>query len=502
MLFAERSGPLPWGAHERAPTGQERARTGQPGPSHSGPNLAPDDGVDRIAALLEQRTGLRFDTARRPQLERAAAAWLDEFGPAPAAFAEVSAPGSPAWRRLVSLVTVGETYFFRHAEQLEAFRELALTPLVQSRQDRSGPSLRVWSAGCSTGEEAYTLAILVAEALRDPLRWDVRVVGTDIDEAALEHARRGTYGRWSFRVPGEYQARWFVPTGGGRRVHTALSALVSFEAHNLADARVPLPAALTGSADAIVCRNVTIYMGQETVRGIVDRLFEALAPGGWLLVGPVEPSPDLYRRFVAHQRDGFTLYQRPLDGAPSIAAEAPAQPAASEPARTATMRPPAPWGRPYESRPPAVAAVRLATAAVPSVRLATVAGAGDLLLQARRLADTGDLAAAEQACHRALALDRRAAGGYALLAAVADAREDLDGACDALGRAIYLRPDDPLLQFRLGLLEWRRGRTSRARARLRAAEALLDGRPDAMLLDEGEGLTVGRVRSAIVTLEA
>ena len=123
-----------------------------------------------------------------------------------------------------------------------------------------------------------------------------------------------------------------------------------------------------------------------------------------------------------------------------------------------------------------------------------------LLDEARALADAGHLDEALVRCRLALARDRRLVGGYGLLATLAEARGDLEGACHALGRAAYLDPGDPLTQFRFGLLEWRRGRTVKARGRLRAASALLDGLPDERLLDGPEGLTVGRVRSVVTTL--
>lgn len=449
--------------------------------------------LDRIASVLEAHTGLAFPPTRHHLLARAVASCAGEYGLDPWRDVDrLTEPGSPVWRRLVAHARVGETYFFRHAEQLEAFRHLVLAPLVRARQTEARPRVRLWSAGCATGEEAYSLAMLVVESLPDSARWDVRVVGTDIDPAALERARAGTYGRWSFRVDGPYRDRWFEHVSGGERVRDALRERVAFEEHNLANPAALLPLSLDGPVDAVVCRNVTIYMGPAAVRTVVDRLYDALAPGGWLLVGPVEPSPEVYARFVAYQRDGFTIYQRPV----TKAAEGPvAARVASPPTDNGVVRP-------AHARPASLGRLLVAgspgrVGAVPVMRPVSEA----LLREARVLADRGDLGEAERRCRRALGLDPRVTGGYALLAAIADGRDDLDGACHALGRAIYLRREDPVPYFQLGLLEWRRGRTPQAHARLRTALRLLDGRPDEDRLDGASGLTVGRVRSVIAGME-
>ncbi len=455
-------------------------------------HLSPADGafVDEVGALLEARTGLVFPDSRRALLDRAVAMWLDAagLGPGAATLDILARPGGADWHRLVTFATVGETYFFRHREQLDAFRRIALSSLVEARRGLEAPVLRAWSAGCSSGEEAYSLAILLEEALPDRVRWQVRVVGTDIDVEALERARTGVYGRWAFRAGGDERARWFRPVPGGERIEPRIQDMVAFEQHNVVDPRSPRPVALGGPADVVVCRNVTIYMSPEATRSVVARLYDALAPGGWLLVGPVEPSAETYERFVTHHIDGITLYQRPFDERPRhLPHFAGADTTSRHPVRS-VVAPPAVV--PRVARPLPVNPAPRVALADPRV----------LLDEARALADAGHLDEALARCRSALARDRRLPLGYALLATIAEARGDLEGACHALGRAGYLEPGDPLTQFRLGLLEWRRGRTAQARVRLRAALTLLNGRPDAWLLDGRDGPTAGRVRSVATTL--
>jgi chemotaxis protein methyltransferase CheR len=447
----------------------------------------PPDGafVDQVATLIGSRTGLAFPDSRRGLLERAVSIWLDDMGPSTgtAALVALGQPDGAAWQRLVSLATIGETYFFRHREQLDAFRRVALPVLVEARRSLEPPVLRAWSAGCSSGEEAYSLAMLLEEALPDRARWQVRVVGTDIDGEALDRARTGVYGRWAFRAGGDERARWFRPVPGGERIEARIRDLVAFERHNLVDPGTPPPIALGGPADLVVCRNVTIYMSPEATRSVAARLYEALAPGGWLLVGPVEPSSETFQRFVSHHVDGITLYQRPSDERSRDRSRPAGAIATSRPVAPPAVAPPVAPTRPRDPAP------RVAIADPPT-----------LLGEARALADAGRLDEALARCQSALARDPRLPLGYALLATIAEARDDLEGACHALGRAAYLEPGDPLTQFRLGLLEWRRGRTVKARLRLRAAMSLLAGRPDTWLLDGHDGLTAGRARSVATTL--
>ncbi len=463
-----------------------RARGGRA----AGPSPVDAAFADRVGSLLESRTGLVFPDGRRTLLERAVATWLDATGSSPGAVALglLAEPDGAAWEKLVTLVTVGETYFFRHREQFDAFRRVALPSLVDARRGLERPAVRAWSAGCSSGEEAYSLAMLLEEALPDRARWQVRVVGTDIDAEALERARAGVYGRWAFRASGDERARWFNPVPGGEQIDGRIRDLVAFERHNLADPRATSPAALGGPADVVVCRNVTIYMSPDATRSVVARLYDALAPGGWLLVGPVEPSTETYHRFVPHHVDGITLYQRPLDERPRHV-----------PRPVATRMTSAPVAPPVVA-PPLVAPSVAGPRPVDPAPRATVVDPRTLLDEARALADAGRLDDALARCRLALARDRRLVGGYVLLATIAEARGDLEGACHALGRAGYLEPGDPVTQFRLGLLEWRRGRTTKARGRLRAALTLLDGLPDERLLDGPDGLTVARVRTVATTL--
>ncbi len=180
-------------------------------------------------------------------------------------------------------VTTHETYFFREEYQLRAFRDEILPELYRARQ--SIKRLALWSAGCSTGEEPYTLAMLLLEA-GIPQGWDVRIFGSDLSRRVIGHARRGVYGPMSFRAcPDRYKRLFFVPDGEGSAVSSDVRALCHFGQLNLVDAaRV----ALIGRLDVIFCRNVLIYLDPSARRTVVDQFYRRLSPAGYLLLGHSE----------------------------------------------------------------------------------------------------------------------------------------------------------------------------------------------------------------------
>lgn len=462
-----------------------------------------ESNLRRAAERLTRETGLTFPESRHASLRRALAtvaseakitdidALLDELDRQPR-FLE----------QLISLVTIGETYFFRHPDQLDVVSRQILPALIAEGTDDGRAVISVWCAGCSTGEEAYSLAILVNEALGSRPGWEFRVTATDIDREALQRARTASYGRWSFRAELGERAGWFEEDGARRRVLSSLVDHVTFGADNLSLDDAGLPPGLGGPPDLIVCRNVTMYLSDEARRRVAARFLRTLAPGGWLVVAPVELSSSVYSAFDTVVLDGLTFYRRPpLRGSDRVAADAGAtrqgavvqggsvslSHGSGRDARIATpdgraardRRSPSPSE--HRSRP------RPARSPAPDPT--------DRLVAARLLADQGLLTEARRESELAAREGPHGRRGYLLLASIADAQDDLAAAAAALRRAVYLDRADATAQFRLGLLEWRIGRKRQARARLTTALALVADRAEDETLDEGSDLTVGRLRS-------
>lgn len=218
---------------------------------------------------------------------------------------------------IVERVTTNETYFFREMYQLEALRD-ELLPLIHARclEQRNanhgagrGKRLTIWSAGCATGEEAYTIAILVLESNLFP-DWDVRVFGNDISRRVLQIARRGAYGRSSFRATDErYLRRYFREIDGKYQVRDEVKALVSFGQVNLMDDDM---LSIVGDVDVILCRNVLIYFDAEARKRAIAAFHRKLVPGGHLLLGHSESLINLSTAYELVHLKSAMVYRKPL----------------------------------------------------------------------------------------------------------------------------------------------------------------------------------------------
>lgn len=208
--------------------------------------------------------------------------------------------------RAIDLITTNETYLFREPTQLRAFANEVLPKLREQAAARR--RLVIWSAGCSTGEEAYTLAIqIVRSGLFED--WDVRVFGSDISRRVLQVARRGVYGPHSFRaMPLEYREH-FVQTADGLAVESRIRTLCQFGHFNLLDAD---RAAIVGRVDAIFCRNVLIYFSDSARRRVIQSFYERLHPGGYLMLGHSESLLNASTAFELAHLTGDLAYRKPL----------------------------------------------------------------------------------------------------------------------------------------------------------------------------------------------
>jgi chemotaxis protein methyltransferase CheR len=214
---------------------------------------------------------------------------------------------------VIDLLTTNETYFFREDFQLKSFTQEIL-PEIRKRKEREGDRrLRIWSAGCSTGEEPYTLAMLLLEqpGFTD---WQIDIIGTDISQRVLQIARKGVYGNASFRATDPtWQRRYFTEIDGKFRIADRVKNLVTISHLNLFDApRVTL----LGRMDAVFCRNVIIYFDLAAKKRVIESFFQRLRPEGYLLLGHSESLMNVTNAFVLRHFVHDMVYQRPLAPGP------------------------------------------------------------------------------------------------------------------------------------------------------------------------------------------
>ena len=268
-----------------------------------------EDEFRLLRELFNQHAGLWFNSDARGTLERRlreriAALGLSSFGEY-YQLLRFHERGRSELDEALDLVTINETYFFREDYQLRAYQEELLPMLLTGGRER----LSIWSAGCASGEEVYTIAMSTLEG-SPTTRCEVRVFGSDISRRCIAAARRGVYGGASFRAtPADMRRRYFQERPGGTGVTDEVRAMCHFGHLNLLDSA---RAAVVGRVDVIFCRNVLIYFDDVSRRRVIDMFYDRLLPGGFLLLGHSESLLNVSTAFeLVHLREDL-VYRKPL----------------------------------------------------------------------------------------------------------------------------------------------------------------------------------------------
>nr|WP_274622609.1 CheR family methyltransferase [Myxococcus fulvus] len=266
--------------------------------------------LQQLAALLLERAGLKITPDGFHSLRLALSTRMPVLGiEEPERYLQrlTGVGGEEELRSLLPLVTVGHTEFFRDAKQFRALEKSVLPDLL-ARARREMRKVSIWSAGCATGEEPYSMAMVLAEL--GALSTEVDLWATDLNLAAVEAARQGRFStRRSISIHPERLARFFRPVEDGHEALPALREYIRFDGQNLA---VPVfDKVALNSLDLILCRNVIIYFDLPTIRGLMDRFLSALRPGGLLFLGYSESLFKVYDRFEMIEVDGAFVYRRP-----------------------------------------------------------------------------------------------------------------------------------------------------------------------------------------------
>ncbi|HJV66568.1 MAG TPA: CheR family methyltransferase [Geomonas sp.] len=263
-----------------------------------------------FSSHIAAATGLQFETRNRSALERGlnkrmAVLHLDDCGEY-LDYLRRYGESRHELQKLLQYLTVGETYFFRYPAHFQALKERLASVA------RSGQPIRIWSAGCSTGEEPYSIAISIVEAFPDWRERDIQIIATDINHQSLSRARKGVYTQWSLRTtPPDYQQRYFRRAGEGFAIREEIKSLVSFHHLNLSASCQGEFCQELHDLDAIFCRNVLIYFSPEAAQEMVNAFAERLSAGGQLFLGHAE---SLFQRGplleLERHRDSFFYVRR------------------------------------------------------------------------------------------------------------------------------------------------------------------------------------------------
>lgn len=432
-----------------------------------------------------------------------------------------SSEAQTEWTHLFVLLTNQESYFFRDAGQLNVIRERILPALIQ--RHRHTRTLRIWSAGCSTGEEVYSLAMMLDEVLPFRDDWKVLILGTDLSAGALEKARGGVYGAWSFRLmDAERQKQFFVARGNQWEVKSHLRQSVTFATGNLLLDEFPAPATQLRDMDLIVCRNVFIYFAREAVARVLSKFSATLRPEGYLVTGHSELHGVALDDFQARTFPQSVIYQRrptitsqsvttagvnALPGGPRVTSEASGVAVNQNPKSVFRARRPAvsPVVNDAAATTKATDAIEQAAALIRVGRheaaLKMLHGLLDaeprhlkiLCLAAQAAANMGLLEEAEMFCRRAIEVSTLAPLPYHLLARIAAERGDNETAKTLLKKVTYLNPESVLSYLELSAIYAQEGDTTRATQMQRAAREVLNSLDDDIFLPTDEHAVEGAV---------
>jgi chemotaxis protein methyltransferase CheR len=485
--------------------------------------------LERFRAAITREIGLQFDDAKLGFLGEVMQRRLDKLGRSGDAYLRglKREPWQGEFTALAQELTIGETYFFRNNEQFLALAEVALPERMRVNRTSSTGSpktLRLLSAGCASGEEAYSIAMVARATVADP-SFNVLIRAVDLNPNVLEKAARARYSSRALRdTPPDILRQWFRPDGREMVLEETLRAAVKFHAGNLAsdDPQLWQP----GAYDVIFCRNVLMYFAPEQMRAAIARIAQALAPGGFLFLGHAETLRGVSDEFHLRHTHGTFYYERreksdPADRQPMPSVPKPLPAVAPVAALGAPAGAPlgTAWFDEIRQATERVAALVPAPAAVntpselpssfwnvaPALDLLRQErfaealdyvrggpkGAGPdpdvLLLEATLLAHSGQPVAAEDACLRLLQIDELNAGAHYVLALCREHSGGRERACEHDRLAAYLDPAFAMPRLHLGLLARRAGDRDGARRELAQALVLLKREDASRLLLFGGG---------------
>jgi chemotaxis protein methyltransferase CheR len=378
------------------------------------------------------------------------------------------------FKELMNLVTINETSFFRFPAQFDALRDRVIPEILDSKA-KGSRSFRVWSAGCSTGEEPYTIAMTLLDSALEARGMRSEVLGTDVSTQALDRAKAAVYPAKALAsLPQNTVQRWFEPVKGGHRPRARARDIVAFSYHNLI--KEPYPVVFSANWDVVFCRNVTIYFRPDSTRRVVNNFYESLNPGGYLFIGHSETLTSISDRFEPVEIGGVFLYRKPLPKPTIFTPGFSAKPVRAERTRTVDLpRAAVPGGPPVRATPrqapatptpprPRPAPVRPAPVEAPAKPVGSedLAEIEALVQEAHALLEKAEPARARSVADLALAKDRRHVGALLARAHANADSGDFDAAIADASEALGINPLLASARYILGIIYLRQDDVERA----------------------------------------
>jgi chemotaxis protein methyltransferase CheR len=487
-------------------------------------NSIPENLLFQLSEFIAARTALHFPREQWGGLEQKVGPLAKELGfNDSTSFVQwlVSSPlTQEQMDTLASHLTIGETYFWREPKVFEAFEEHILPELVRQRENGE-KRLRIWSAGCASGEEPYSIAIALRRVIPELNDWNITILATDINTHSMRKAIAGKYSDWSFRnaPPWLKEDHFLGKKNGQYEILPEIRKMVTFAYLNLAEDVYPSPLNNTNAMDIIFCRNVLMYFNQDRARQVGQDLERSLLEGGWLVVSSTELSQHLFSQFSSVEFHEAIIYRKdPLESRSSDGSFSKWLPLQNVPVLTPLDPLTAVGAGCDETEIFSFKPEILTTVESPLSQQIESAGASDANLDGfgaeimkkpsestpliahvvRELANEGKLADAQALCEKAIAINRLDPGLYYLSATILQEQNKEGDAVASLKRALYIDPDFVLAHFAMGTLAMRRGDARTARKCFDNVLTLLSSHQQDDVLLECEGLTAGRLREIVI----
>lgn len=509
--------------------------------------------LSQLSEIIAIHVGLHYPRERWYDLERGISCAAKEFG-----FEDIESciqwlASSPLKKNQIEILacnlTVGETYFFRDTRIFEILEE-QIIPEVISRYRTPERCLRIWSAGCATGEEPYSLAIMLKKTIPDLQDWNITILATDINPRFLQKASRGVYTDWSFRdTPRWVKERFFEKTKEGYfKISPDIKKMVTFSYLNLVEDSYPSLLNNTNAINIIFCRNAMMYFTDNKMSGVVQKLYRSLVDGGWLVVSPCEISKVLSSRFVMVSFPDATLYRKDSESSQMIESILPKEmllrkeydetgtlfqisPRPQEKVSDENFQPQLTLDsesrggfqtRPYFGRQeisnrkgPYEEAIDLyqqglyqETVEKLTVLLlhtkkvennATTSQKEAIVLLIRAYANYGKLNEALEWCEKAIVMDKINPSFYYLRSTILQEQGHIEESIKSLKRALYLDSNFTMAHFALGILSRKKGKLKESGKHLENALSTLNTLKEGDILPESEGITAMRLKEIIVS---
>lgn len=478
--------------------------------------------LSELSEFVSTRMGLHFPVERRDDLERGIVSACSEFGSKDVESCIKWLVNSPLTKQefeiLASHLTIGETYFFRDKKIFDILNHQILPELIMSRR-KNEKCLRIWSAGCATGEEPYSIAILLRRMIPDIEDWNITILATDINPNFLRKAQKGIYDNWSFRDEPSWIWNYFKKTSQGFELIPEIRKMVVFSYHNLAEDPYPSLLNNTAAMDIIFCRNVLMYFSRNRAEHVVSSLYLSLVEDGWLAVSAVETSHLLFHQYSPVNFPGTIIYRK-------------------EPGKTQEIK--VPQKIPVREirdvrevpKKPLIQIKKEKKMPVPVVRMqektkslyeeasdlyekGNYAGAIEqlltkvkqdpdtkaMILLSRAYANSGKTQEAQNWCEKAIGINKLEPGYHYLHAMILQERGQIEEAVRSLKRTLYLDHDFVLAHFGLGNLCKQQRKFNESDKHFDNALILLKKYNRDEILAGTEGITAGRLSEIINSIK-